>query len=212
LWKSRPIIFFWAIRSRNGSGSVSESSSVSVAGVASASDHAGVVDVGVVGFAPGPAWDAGVEPASASLVSPPSPAVSATLEGLPGSVKDEDQCAFTHAGSGLAKSQIWLLEWIKVRLKSIEEAKDEDHLPLLKELEEDFRWITLVACEQGRLVVDEKDIRAISVVACEGGRWEVDEEEDDRKVAWLIGLKEELRMMVKWPGSKGMMKGKMISL
>jgi hypothetical protein len=46
------------------------------------------------------------------------------------------------------------------------------------------------------------------VVACEGGWWEVDEEEDDRKVAWLIEKKEELKLMVKWPGSKG----KMISL
>jgi hypothetical protein len=110
---------------------------------------------------------------------------------------------------GLAKSQIWLLEWIKVWLKSNEEVKDKDHSALLKELEEDFCWINLVAREQGRLEVDEKDIRAISVVACEGGHWEVDEEEDDRKVAWLIEIekKEELRMMVKWPGS-----GKMISL
>jgi hypothetical protein len=110
---------------------------------------------------------------------------------------------------GLAKSQIWLLGWIKERLKSNEKVKDKDHLALLKEMEKDFLWINLVAREQGRLVVNEKDIRAISVVACEGGQWEVDEEEDDRKLAWLIEIekKKELSMMVKWPGS-----GKMISL
>jgi hypothetical protein len=78
----------------------------------------------------------------------------------------------------LAKSEIWLLGWIKERLKSNEKVKDKDHSALLKELEKDFLWINLVAREQGRLVVDEKDIRAISVVACEGGQWEVNEEDD----------------------------------
>ena len=34
----------------------------------------------------------------------------------------------------------------------------------------------------------------ISVVAREEGRWEVDEELDDRKVAWQIEMKEEIRM------------------
>jgi hypothetical protein len=46
-------------------------------------------------------------------------------------------------------------------------------------MEEDFRWINLVAREQGRLEVDEEDIRSIRMVACDEGRWEVDEEEDD---------------------------------
>jgi hypothetical protein len=53
------------------------------------------------------------------------------------------------------------------------------------------------------LEVDEEDIRSISMVACEEGRWEVDEEEDDQKVAWLIEMKEELRLMITWPGSRG---------
>jgi hypothetical protein len=61
----------------------------------------------------------------------------------------------------------------------------------------------LVAREQGRLEVDEEDIRSISMVACEEGQWEVNEEEDDRKVAWLIEMKEELRLMVAWLGSRG---------
>jgi hypothetical protein len=94
--------------------------------------------------------------------------------------------ASTRLGFSLSKLQIWLLEWIKDRLKINEEVKDEDHSAFLKVMEEDFCWINLVAREQGRLEVYEEDICAISVVACEEGRWEVDEEEDDRKVAWLI--------------------------
>jgi hypothetical protein len=61
----------------------------------------------------------------------------------------------------------------------------------------------LVAYKQGQLEVDEEDIRSISMVACEEGRWEVDEEEDDQKVAWLIEMKEELRLTITWPGSRG---------
>jgi hypothetical protein len=49
-------------------------------------------------------------------------------------------------GFGLAKSQIWLLEWIKEWLKNNEEVKDEDH-SLWKGIEGDFRWINLVARE-----------------------------------------------------------------
>jgi hypothetical protein len=112
-----------------------------------------------------------------------------------------------HLGFGLAKSQIWLLRWIEDRLKINEEVKGEDHLAFLKIMEENFRWINLVAHEQGCLEVDE-DIRLLSMVACKGGRWEVDEEEDARKVAWLIERKEELSLTVAWPGSKG----KMVSL
>jgi hypothetical protein len=52
------------------------------------------------------------------------------------------------------------------------------------------------------LEVDEEDIRAISMVACEEGRWEVDEE-DDQKVAWLIEMKEELKLKVTWLGLRG---------
>jgi hypothetical protein len=63
---------------------------------------------------------------------------------------------------------------------------------------EDFRWINLVAREQGRLVVDEEDIRSLSIVACEGG-WKVDEEEDARKVAWLIKMKDKLSLSIAWP-------------
>jgi hypothetical protein len=40
--------------------------------------------------------------------------------------------AYTQLGFGLAKSQIWLLEWIKDQLKINEKIKDEDHLALLK--------------------------------------------------------------------------------
>ncbi|KAE8009480.1 hypothetical protein FH972_005917 [Carpinus fangiana] len=87
--------------------------------------------------------------------------------------------ASTRLGFGLSRSQIWLLEWIKDQLKINEEVKDEDHSAFLKVMEDDFRWINLVAREQGRLEVDEEDIHAISMVACEEGRWEVDEEEDD---------------------------------
>jgi hypothetical protein len=105
-------------------------------------------------------------------------------------------------GFGLSKSQIWLLEWIKDWLKINEEVKDKNHSAFLKDMEEDFRWVNLVALEQGRLEVDE-DICWISMVACEEGRWEVDEEEDDRKVAWLNKMKEELRLTVEWPGPKG---------
>jgi hypothetical protein len=61
----------------------------------------------------------------------------------------------------------------------------------------------LVAREQGRLEVDDEDIRLISLVACKEGRWEVDELVDDQKVAWLIEMKEELRLTVAWPGSRG---------
>jgi hypothetical protein len=53
----------------------------------------------------------------------------------------------THLGFNLPKSQIWLLEWIKDRLKINEEVKDEDHSAFLKGMEEDFRWINLVARE-----------------------------------------------------------------
>jgi hypothetical protein len=109
----------------------------------------------------------------------------------------------THLGFSLSKSQIWLLEWIKDRSKINEEVKDEDHSAFLKGMEEDFCWINLVAREQGRLEFDEEDIRSISMVACEEGRWEVNEEEYDRKVAWLIEMKEELRLMVAWLGSRG---------
>jgi hypothetical protein len=109
---------------------------------------------------------------------------------------------------GLFKSQIWLLERIKDRLKIHEEVKDEDHSTFLKEMEEEFHWINLVAREQGRLLVDEEDIRWICVVACEDRRWEVDKELDDRKIAWLNEMKEELRLTVEWPGPKG----KIISL
>jgi hypothetical protein len=109
---------------------------------------------------------------------------------------------------GLSKSQIWLLERIKDRLKIHEEVKDEDHSVILKDMEEEFRLINLVAREQGRLLVDEEDIRWICMVACEEGRWEVDEEEDDQKVAWLSENKEELRLSFKWPRPKG----KIISL
>jgi hypothetical protein len=106
-------------------------------------------------------------------------------------------------GFGLSKSQIWLLEWIKDRLKSHEEVKDEDHLVFLKDMEEDFRLINLVAREEGRLMVDEEDIRWICMVACEEGRWEVDEEEDDRKVAWMKETKEKIRLSTEWPGPGG---------
>jgi hypothetical protein len=113
-------------------------------------------------------------------------------------------CLFdsTHLGFGLSKSQIWLFEWIKDRLKINEEAKDEDHLVFLKGMEEDFHWINSVAREQGWLEVDEEDIHWISMVACEEGRWEVNEEEGDRNVAWLIEMKEELRLTVVWPRLK----------
>jgi hypothetical protein len=111
-------------------------------------------------------------------------------------------------GFGLSKSQIWLLERIKDRLKIHEEVKDEDHSTFLKEMEE-FRWINLVAREQGRLLVDEEDSRWIGMVACEDRRWEADKELDDRMVAWLNEMKEELDdLMVEWPGPKG----KIISL
>jgi hypothetical protein len=141
---------------------------------------------------------------SASSEGSASPGLSNTTHPVASEVVSASGSDF-----GLAKSQIWLLGWIKERLKSNEKVKDKDHSALLKEMEKDFLWINLVAREQGRLVVNEKDIRAISVVACEGGQWEVDEEEDDRKLAWLIEIekKKELSMMVKWPGS-----GKMISL
>jgi hypothetical protein len=75
-------------------------------------------------------------------------------------------------------------------------------------MEDDFRWINLVAREQGCLEVDEEDIRSLSIVACEGGWWEIDEEEDARKVAWMIEMKEKLNLTVAWPGSNG----KMVSL
>jgi hypothetical protein len=103
-------------------------------------------------------------------------------------------------GFGLSKSQIWLLEWIKDRLKSHEEVKDEDHSMFLKDMEEDFRVINLVAREEGRLMVDKEDIRWICMVACEEGRWEVDEEEDDQKVAWMKENKEKIRLSTEWPG------------
>ena len=51
--------------------------------------------------------------------------------------------------------------------------------------------------------VNEEDIHWISMVACKEGQWEVEEEEDDQKVAWLIKMKEELRLTVAWPGPKG---------
>jgi hypothetical protein len=62
-------------------------------------------------------------------------------------------------------------------------------------MKEDFRWINLVAREQGRLEVDEEDIRLICMVACGEGQWEVDEEDDrDERgaqvngcVAWVEG-------------------------
>ena len=101
---------------------------------------------------------------------------------VPGSATPAgSHCLFasTQLGFGLSKSQIWLLEWIKDRLKINEEVKDEDHLAFLKSMEEDFHWINLVVRKQGRLEVDEEDICSISMVACEEGRWEVDEEEDD---------------------------------
>ena len=55
----------------------------------------------------------------------------------------------SHLGFGLAKSQIWLLEWIKERLKNNEDVKDEDHSALMKGIEGDFRWINLVARGRG---------------------------------------------------------------
>jgi hypothetical protein len=55
--------------------------------------------------------------------------------------------AYTQLGFGLAKSQIWLLEWIKDRLKINEEVKDEDHLAFLKVMGEDFQWINLITHE-----------------------------------------------------------------
>jgi hypothetical protein len=113
-----------------------------------------------------------------------------------------------HLSFGLSKSQIWLLGWIEDRLKVNEEFKGKDHSAFLKIMEEDFRWINLVAREQGCLEVDEEDIRSLSMVTCEVRRWEVDEEEDARKVAWLIEMKEKLSLLVAWPGSKG----KMVSL
>jgi hypothetical protein len=109
-----------------------------------------------------------------------------------------------HLSFGLAKSQIWLLGWIEDRLKINEDVKDKDHSAFLKAMEEDFRWINLVAREQGRLVVDEEDIRSLSIVACEGG-WKVDEEEDARKVAWLTEMKDKLSLSIEWSGSKGKM-------
>jgi hypothetical protein len=109
-----------------------------------------------------------------------------------------------HLSFGLAKSQIWLLGWIEDRLKINEDVKDKDHSAFLKAMEEDFRWINLVAREQGRLVVDEEDIRSLSIVACEGG-WKVDEEEDARKVAWLTEMKDKLSLSITWSGSMGMM-------
>jgi hypothetical protein len=108
---------------------------------------------------------------------------------------------------GLSKSQIWLLERIKDRLKIHEEVKDEDHSLFLKDMGE-FRLINLVAHEQGRLLVEQEGIRWICMVACEEGRLEVDEEEDDQKVAWLNEKKEELRLLFEWLGPKG----KIISL
>jgi hypothetical protein len=73
-----------------------------------------------------------------------------------------------------------------------------------KVMEEDFRWINLVAREQGHLVVNEEDIRSLSIVACEGG-WKVDEEEDARKVAWLTEMKDKLSLSIAWSGSMGKM-------
>jgi hypothetical protein len=109
-----------------------------------------------------------------------------------------------HLSFGLAKSQIWLLGWIEDRLKINEDVKDKDHSAFLKAMEEDFRWINLVAREQGHLVVDEEDIRSLSIVACEGG-WKVDEEEDARKVAWLTEMKDKLSLSIAWSGSMGTM-------
>jgi hypothetical protein len=106
-----------------------------------------------------------------------------------------------HLSFGLAKSQIWLLGWIEDRLKINEEVEDEDHSAFLKAMEEDFRWINLVAREQGHLVVDE-DIRTLSMVACEGG-WKVDEEEDARKVAWLSKMKDKLNRVARVKGQNG---------
>jgi hypothetical protein len=106
-------------------------------------------------------------------------------------------------GFGLSKSQIWLLEWIKDRLKSHEEVKDEDHSVFLKDMEEDFRVINLVAREEGRLMVDEEDIRWLCMVAGKEGRWEVDEEKDDQKVAWMKENKEKISLSTEWPGPGG---------
>ena len=62
-------------------------------------------------------------------------------------------------------------------------------------------WVKMYLL-RGRWEVDEEDIRSISMVACKEGRWEVNEEEDDRKVAWLNEMKEELRLTVAWPGPR----------
>jgi hypothetical protein len=106
-------------------------------------------------------------------------------------------------GFGLTKSQIWLLEWMKDKLKNHIEVKDEDHSAFLKDMEEDFRWLNTVAREQGWMEVDEKDFGWIKMVVREDGRWEVDEEEEDRMVEWLNEVKEGLRITVDWPSPKG---------
>lgn len=83
---------------------------------------------------------------------------------------------------GLTKSQKWQIEWMKVKVKDSEELQDEDRLVLLKNMEEDFRWENRVAREKGLVE---------------------DDEEEDRKVAWLNELKEDLSTMVAWHGTKG---------
>jgi hypothetical protein len=89
------------------------------------------------------------------------------------------------------------------QVKNHIEVKDEDHSAFLKDMEEDFRWLNTVACEQGRIEVDEKDFHWIKMVVREDGRWEVDEEEEDRMIEWLNEVKEGLRLMVDWPSPKG---------
>jgi hypothetical protein len=101
----------------------------------------------------------------------------------------------------IAKSVPNSIEYLIIKkalgIKINEEVKDKDHSAFLKAMEEDFRWINLVAREQGRLVVDKEDIRSLSIVACEGG-WKVDEEEDARKVAWLTEMKDKLSLSIAW--------------
>jgi hypothetical protein len=83
---------------------------------------------------------------------------------------------------GLTKSQKWQIEWMKEKVKYSEELQDEDRLVLLKNMEEDFRWENRVAREKGLLE---------------------DDEEENRKVAWLNEVKEDLSITVVWHGTKG---------
>jgi hypothetical protein len=83
--------------------------------------------------------------------------------------------------NGLTKPQKWLIEWMRAGVKD-----DDQHMASLKDMEEDFRWANMVACN-GKLFPDPLD------QGLDG-----DEEEDRKLVYQKLALLNKVKENFLW--------------